>query len=134
MGHFFQNLSLLTEDFDLFTEPPELLTLLGSEPFAFSLVYLRLLYPVPESVVRDAKFPGDLGGWFVCGRVDQPNGLCFELWCIARCCSRHLWDSLRRRSHPKLWCVHRPGSSPMRLLGDLATNYQQLPFALEHPL
>src|SRR5215216_6896920 len=83
---------------DLFTELPELLTLLGSEPFAFSLIYLRLLYPTPKSVVRDAKFPGNLGGWFVCGRADQPNGLCFELWCIARCCSRHLWDSLRRRS------------------------------------
>src|ERR687897_3305068 len=69
---------------------------------------------ISKSVVRDAKFPGNLGGWFVCGRVAQTNGLCSELWCIARCCSRHRYDSLRRRSHPKLWCVHRPGSRPLR--------------------
>jgi len=30
MGHFFQDLSLLTEDFDLFAELAELLALLGS--------------------------------------------------------------------------------------------------------
>jgi hypothetical protein len=60
----------LTEDFDLFTELAELLALLGSESFSLPLIYLRLLDPAPKSVVRDAKFPGNLGGWFVCGRAD----------------------------------------------------------------
>ena len=45
--------------------------------------------------------------------ADQANGLCFELWCIARCCSRHLWDSLLRTSHIRNSDVsYRPGSSP----------------------
>ena len=82
---FFQDLPLLTQDFDLFTELPELLPLLGSEPFAFSLVYLCLLYPTPKSVVRDAKLPSNLGGGLVWSGMDEANGLCSELWCIAGC-------------------------------------------------
>ena len=35
----------------------------------------------------------------------------FELWRVAWCCSRHFVDLLSRHSHPKLWCVRRPGSS-----------------------
>jgi hypothetical protein len=105
----------LTEDFDLYTKLPELLALLGSQSFSLPLVYLRLLDPTPKSVVRDSKLPGDLGSGFVSGRADQPNGLCSELWCIAWCCSWHLWGSFGRHSHRKLWCVRRPESSPPTL-------------------
>src|SRR5918999_4069677 len=79
---------------------------------ALSLIDLRLLHPAPQSVVRDAKLSGYLGGGFVRGGEHQPEGLRFELVCIARCCSWQRYDSFRRRLTPKLWCVHRPGSTP----------------------
>src|SRR5829696_3609409 len=44
--------------------------------------------------------------------MNQANGFSFEFWRVARCRSRHRVDSLRRLSHPKLWFVRRPGSSP----------------------
>src|SRR5829696_7211384 len=45
--------------------------------------------------------------------MNQANGFSFEFWRVARCRSRHRVDSLRRLSHPKLWFVRRPGSSPL---------------------
>ncbi|MGI8910965.1 MAG: hypothetical protein ACR2JR_10500, partial [Rubrobacteraceae bacterium] len=42
----------------------------------------------------------------------KANGFSFEFWRVAWCCSRHCVVSLRRRSHPKLSFVRRPGSRP----------------------
>jgi hypothetical protein len=75
-------------------------------------VDLELLYPMLPRVVRDAKLPGYLGNAHVWRGADKADGFSFELWRVAWCRSRHLVHSLRWRSHPKLSCVRRRGSSP----------------------
>ena len=47
-------------------------------------------------------------------RTQGGRGFSFELWWVARCCSRHFVDLLRWRFYPKLLFVRQPGSSPVR--------------------
>src|SRR5829696_6518501 len=62
--------------------------------------------------------------------MNQANGFSFEFWRVARCRSRHRVDSLRRLSHPKLWFVRRPGSSP----GGCSDGTFRVPSILAHLL
>src|SRR5215208_7430418 len=58
--------------------------------------------------------------------MNQANGFSFEFWRVSRCRPRHRVDSLRRLSHPKLWFVRRPGSSPDREEATLEQFYRDL--------